>query len=75
MNPTLYSMFFLHCRMINSIASVTDEMIHLVLSHTSSLCIVSNLEPLPMVILTLLAYAEIVGPPRVALDTVDIQNV
>ena len=50
-------------------------MIQLALSLTSSPHIASDLEPLPMVILTLLAYAEIVGPPRVALDTVDIQNV
>ena len=49
-------------------------MIQLVLSLTSSPHIPSDYEPLSMVILTLLPFAEIGGPPGLALETVEIQN-
>ena len=65
----------LHCWMRNSIASVSERMIQLAVSFTSSPCITSDLEPLPMVIFTLLPSAEIGGPLVLALETVDILNV
>ena len=48
-------------------------MIQLALSLTSCPRITSDLEPLPMVIFTLLSTAEIGGPPGLALKVVDIQ--
>ena len=59
--------FVLHCWMRNSIASVSECMIQLALLLTSSPHILSNLEPLPTVILTLLLSAVIDGPPGLAL--------
>ena len=59
----------LDCWIRNSIASV--HMIQLALSLTSSPRIASNLEPLLMVILTLLLSG---GPLCLALETVDIHN-
>ena len=72
--PTL-SFILLYCRIRNSIASVSERMIQLALLPTSSPCIVSDLEPLQMVIITLLLSADIGGPPGLPLETVDIQNV
>ena len=57
--PTL-SFVLLHCWMRNSIARVSEHMIQLALSLTSSPRIASDLELLPMVILTFLPSAEIV---------------
>ena len=66
----------LHCWMRNSVASVSERMIQLALSLTSSPYIASDLEPLPMVILALRLFpsAAIGGPPGLALETVDIHT-
>ena len=51
------------------------SIIQLARSLTSCPRIASTLEPLPMVILTLLPSAVKGGPPGLALETVDIQKV
>ena len=65
----------LHCWVRNSIANASECMIRLAISLTSCRCIASTLEPLLMVILTLLLSSAKGGPPGLALETVDIQKV